>query len=470
MNHHEPPPKPTTTMKSELPHSSNAARGLTRRSLLVGSAAALPVLGGCASSRPREQDLFFTATREKQPTALRIGLVGCGGRGTGAAFQALSAENGSVVLHAIGNVFADRLDPCIANLESALVEAHGEEARARVDVPAERRFGGFDAYKQVIDSGVDVVLLATPPGFRPLHLDYAVKAGKHVFCEKPMAVDGPGLRSVMASAALAKQQGSSLTSGFCWRYNFAHRAFFAELQSGALGDIHAVYTNYLTGPIGKARRDPQWSEMEFQLRTWHYHAWLSGDHVVEQAVHSIDKQAWAFGDRLPVCVDAVGGRATGLGADSGDIFDHFGATFDYGDGVKAFHNARQWPNSHGENHDYVWGTRGHGVIENWTPKHQIVTGSGANRSEWLYQGAQNDMYQQEHDELFAAIRAGRPTYDGDWMATSTLLALMVREAAYTGRRVTPQQILESEEVLAPSEMVMGDVIVRSIPVPGSPRA
>jgi predicted dehydrogenase len=457
-------------MTNMRPHASHSPRNLSRRSLLVGSAATLPFLGACAGPRgPQEPDLYFVATRERAERTLRVGLVGCGGRGTGAAFQALCAENGSVVLHAIGEVFPERLDPCVANLEGALVEAHGEEARARVDVPPERRFSGFDAYKQVIDSGVDVVLLATPPGFRPLHLDYAVRAGKHVFTEKPMAVDGPGLRSVMASAALAKQQGTALASGFCWRYNFAHRGFFDELRRGALGDVHAVYTNYLTGPIGKAQRRPEWSEMEYQLRTWHYHCWLSGDHITEQAVHSLDKQAWALGDRLPLWVDAVGGCATRSGPDQGDIFDHFAATFDYGDGVKAFHSARQWPNSSGENHDYVWGTRGHGVIENWTPKHQIVTGSGAMRSEWLYTGPQNDMYQQEHDELFASIRRGAPLFDGEWMATSTLLGLMVREAAYSGARVTPQQVLESEIALAPQVLQMGDVPRRAIPVPGTYR-
>ncbi|MEZ5978589.1 MAG: Gfo/Idh/MocA family oxidoreductase [Planctomycetota bacterium] len=442
------------------------ARTLTRRSFVAGSAAALPLAAGCASApHAQERDPFFAATREKQARTLKVGLVGCGGRGTGAALQTMKAENGSVVLHAIGDVFADKLEPCAKNLENALVQEFGEEGRARMDLPPERRFSGFDAYQRVVDSGVDVVCLATPPGFRPIHLEYAVGKGKHVFTEKPMAVDGPGLRRVMEVAARAKAQDTALVSGFCWRYNWRHRAFMAEIENGRLGDVHAVYTNYLTGQIGRAARKPEWSEMEHQLRTWHYHCWLSGDHVTEQAIHSLDKQAWLMGDRLPRWVDAVGGCAARPEPDSGNIFDHFAATFDYGDGVKAFHTARQWPNSHGENRDYVWGTRGHGVIENWTPKHQIVAGG----TEWLYDGPGNDMYQQEHDELYHSIRTGKVINDGTWMATSTLLALMAREAAYSGARVEPQQILESERSLVPDAFVMGDLPAEHLPVPGSYR-
>lgn len=439
----------------------SAARTLTRRSLVAGSAASLPFLGACATpgQDAPERDPLFAADRARHDRVLRIGLIGCGGRGTGAAAQALSSEDGSVVLHAVGDVFPERAQRCVTNLTTAMTERHGESATKRIDVAPERMFGGFDAYRQVVASGVDVVLLATPPGFRPQHLDHAVGAGKHVFCEKPMAVDGPGLRLVMDAAARAKAAGTALMSGFCWRYNYGHRAFFGELANGRLGDVHAVYTNYLTGPIGRAARDPKWSEMEYQLRTWHYHNWLSGDHVVEQSCHSLDKQAWAMGDRLPRWVDAVGGCQTRSGTDIGDIYDHFSATFDYGDGVKAFHTSRQWPSSHGENRDYVWGTGGHGVIENWTPKHQIVTAAG----EWLYDGPGNDMYQQEHDELFHSIREGRPINDGEFMCTSTLLALMTREAAYSGKRVEPAHILESEHSLAPAEFVMGDI--PSLPAP-----
>lgn len=453
-----------------MPQRPSPPRTLTRRGLVAGSAAALPLLGACAVPRVgatradgTERDPFFAATRERRDEILRVGLVGCGGRGTGAAAQALSAEDGSVVLHAVGDVFAERTETCVANLSDAMASRHGDAGAERIDVPAERRYAGFDAYERVIDSGVDVVLLATPPGFRPLHLDRAVRANKHVFCEKPMAVDGPGLRLVMDAALRAKANRTALVSGFCWRYNYRHRAFFAELEAGRIGDVHAVYTNYLTGPIGRAQREPSWSEMEYQLRTWHYHCWLSGDHVVEQACHSLDKQAWAMGDRLPLHVDAVGGCQTRSGPDVGNIYDHFSATFDYGDGVKAFHSARQWPSSHGENRDYVWGTRGHGVIENWTPRHAITSASG----DWVYAGPGNEMYQQEHDELFHSIRVDRPINDGEWMCTSTLLALMVREAAYSGKRVEPAQILESERSLAPTAFVMGDLPRAHAPRPGA---
>lgn len=463
---------------SDLPLSPNdavSASGLSRRALIFTTAAAgAAALSGCASGAPNrfaERDRLIAKRPQNPKQPIKVGLVGCGGRGTGAALQALLAENGSVHLTAVGDTFADRLEGCLGYLGAEL--ARREEATEdrpvlepgtytdRLKVAEGRRFVGFQAFQQVIDSGVDVVLLATPPAFRPAHLDYATKAGKHVFCEKPMAIDGPGIRSVIDSAARAKQQGTSLVSGFCWRYNRRHRAFFDQLHNGAIGDLRAVYTTYNTGAIGSHSRQEGWSDIEWQLRNWHHFSWLSGDHIVEQACHSIDKQAWAFEDREPLSVVAVGGCQTRSGPEKGNTYDHFAATFDYGDGVKAFHMARQWANTDGENNDYFYGSKGHGIIENWTPRHEF-TGPGA----WVYEGEGNDMYQQEHDELFASIRLGKPINDGEWMIKSTQLAVMTRMAAYTGKVVSWDAALNSTERLGPESLAWGDYEYAPEPTPG----
>jgi myo-inositol 2-dehydrogenase/D-chiro-inositol 1-dehydrogenase len=422
-------------------------RQFSRRLFIAGSAAAMvPFALGHGA---------FGATQER--TVLKVGLIGCGGRGTGAAMQAISAENGTVVLHAMGDVFLDRAESALANLK----EAAGEEGAARIQVTPERMFSGFDAYEKVLASGVDVVLLTTPPYFRPTHLRAAIAAGKHVFCEKPVAVDAPGVRSVLESAKLAKEKNLAIVCGFCWRYNNRHRALWERVHSGAIGDVRAYYSTYNASPLGTRKRDPKWSEMEFQLRNWQHFTWLSGDHIVEQAVHSIDKQGWTFGDAPPLAVVAVGGRQARVGEERGDVYDHFSATYEYANGARAFHMCRQIDNCANDNSDWIWGTKGDALVNGWQPLHRIT---GANA--WDYEGPDNDMYQQEHDELFASIRAGTPKNDGEWVAHSTLLAIMARMAAYTGQQVSWQQALESTETLGPRELTLGDAPKVVVPVPG----
>ncbi|MBI4879969.1 MAG: Gfo/Idh/MocA family oxidoreductase [Planctomycetes bacterium] len=428
-----------------------ARPGISRRRFLEGSAAALvvPLIAPAARARPRAAD----------PDVLKVGLIGCGGRGTGAAAQALSAEAGTVILTAAGDLFRERVDASLANLAAHF----GPEVAERVQVDEEHRFAGFDAYQQVIDSGVDVVLLATPPWFRPAHLSAAVAAGKHVFCEKPMAVDAPGVRAVLAAVAEAERKRLALVSGFCWRYSARHREFYARLRDGAIGAVRAVYSTYNTSPLGTHTRRPEWSEIEFQLRNWQHMIWLSGDHLVEQAVHSIDKQSWLLGDRPPLTVTAVGGRQARSGEESGNVYDHFSATFDYGDGVKAFHMCRQIANCSNDNSDYILGEKGNATILGWS--NLAITGPNA----WVPEGEGNDMYQQEHDELFASIRAGTPRNDGSWMATSVLLAIMARMAAYTGQTITWEQALNSQQKLGPETLAWGDVPLDPVPVPGQTR-
>ena len=366
---------------------------------------------------------------------LKVGLIGCGGRGTGAAMQALKADP-NVVLHALADIFPERFEQCLLGLR----KVHGD----KVKVDEGHQFIGFDAYQKLIDSGVDVVLLATPPHFRPLHLEAAIKAGKHIFCEKPVAVDAPGIRKVLELAKLAKEKNLSLVSGFCWRFDEPKRAVFGKINDGAIGEVMSVYNTYYTGGAWSFPRQPGWSDMEFQLRNWMYYTWLAGDHIVEQAVHSLDMMSWAMGDVLPVSAVGVGGRQVRTEPLFGHIFDHFAITYDYANGAKGFHFSRQQENCERSYLVETFGTKGRAMADCSRPTHKV---EGMNP--WKYSGVQNDMYQTEHNELFASIRNGVPINNGELMANSTMLAIMGRMAAYTGKKITWEDALKSTEKLAP---------------------
>jgi predicted dehydrogenase len=429
--------------------SSESFRGfpLSRRTFLRGSAAAASI----ALARPGAA----RALSKENPDALRVGLIGCGGRGTGAALQAMRAEEGSVLLTAMGDVFQDRIDSSLAGLKNAL----GEENQDRLQVDPEHCFVGFDAWRKVIDSGVDVVILTTPPHFRPEMLAGAVGAGKHVFAEKPMAVDGPGVRSVLESARLAREKQLAIVSGFCWRYSLPHRAIYQRVLDGALGAIRAIYGTYNTGPNGYKERQPEWSDMESQIRNWFHFLWLSGDYVQEQACHTLDKIAWAMGDVPPLSVTAVGGRELRR---HGNNYDHFTATFEYPDEVKAFLMTRQMDGCAFDNNDWIMGEKGVATVKNWGDLFEIT-----GENPWIYEKVEgSNMYQQEHDELFASIRSGKPINDGIWMAHSTLMGVMVRTSAYTGQVVSWEEALNSEERLGPESYALGPVEVREPAVPG----
>jgi predicted dehydrogenase len=230
---------------------------------------------------------------------LKIGLIGCGGRGTGAANQALNADPNVVLTH-MADIFGDRMELSINSLK----QQHGD----RVKVGNSGRFVGFDGAKKVIDSDVDVVILTTPPCYRPKMLEMAVEAGKHIFCEKPMAVDAPGIRRVLVAAQKAKEKKLSLVSGFCWRYHTPKRETFGRILDGAIGNVHTVYNTYNTGALWLRDTQPDWSPMKKKMRNWLYYNYLSGDHIVEQAIHSIDMMSWALGDIKPVSATGTGGR------------------------------------------------------------------------------------------------------------------------------------------------------------------
>ncbi len=375
--------------------------------------------------------------------AIKVGLIGCGGRGTGAASQALNADDYSE-LTAVADVYQERIDESLNQLRTV---SDGKISH-KVKVDTKNQFVGLDAYQKLIDSGVDVVLLATPPGFRPQHIRAVVEAGKHVFCEKPVAVDAPGVRDVLESVKLAKQKNISLVSGFCWRYSNYIKETFEQIESGAIGDIVAYYATYYTSPVkpmpDASERPAGMSDVEWQIRNWYNFGWLCGDSLVEQAVHSVDKVAWAMKDAPPVSCVATGGRQ--IPAKGGNIFDHFEVNYLYPNNVRAFVACRQMEGCYNENSDYILGTKGSATIGRG-PLPRIE-----GEKKWTFQGTKYDMYQAEHDALFASIRQGKPLNDGARMVTSTMLAIMGRMAAYTGQQVTWDQAMNSKERLGPDKV------------------
>jgi predicted dehydrogenase len=397
---------------------TDSASPFTRRHFIRTSGIAAPaIITATTTLRAQER-------ADSKNETLRIGLVGCGGRGTGAASQALAADyNGKLV--AMADAFETQIDSSIKTLSQQFPD--------RVDVRPDKKFVGLDAYKKLIESGVDVVLLASPPGFRPMHLTAAVEAGKHIFCEKPMAVDATGYRAAMEAVKKAKEKKLNLVAGFCWRYDTARRQAFKMLHDGAIGPVSGIFVTYYTGPVKPmppaSGRPAGMSDVEWQLRNWYNFSWLCGDSLVEQAVHSIDKMCWAMKDTAPVSCVATGGRQ--VHAEGGNIFDHFHAAYEWDGGVICHIGSRQITGCHGETADYITGTNG-----------RLIIGKGASpiidgEKRWRYRskGEDKSMYQIEHDELFAAIREGRVINDGDRMMLSTLVGIMGREAAYTGQKV-----------------------------------
>ena len=386
---------------------------------------------------------------------LKVGLIGCGDRGTGAAAQALHADR-NVKLWAMADAFRDKLETGLATLR------RDRTLEGKIDVNAERCFVGFDAYRQVIGSGVDVVLLCTPPHFRPLHLRAAVQANKHVFAEKPVAVDAPGVRAVLATCAEARRRNLSVVSGLCLRYSNAYREMIRRLHDSAIGDIKALQANDLRGTIRVFPRQQSWSDMEWQMRNWYYFTWLSGDFNVEQHVHNLDICAWALREQMPARCTGMGGRQVRTGPEFGNIYDHFAVVYEYESGVKIFSNTRQQVNCRNDITVYALGSRGNAEI---SERRQVITG----QSPWSTRGPDNDFYQSEHDELFASIRNGRPINNGEYMSRSTLMAIMGRMAAYTGRTITWEMALNSREDLTPLRYEWGRLETPPAAMPGITR-
>ena len=369
---------------------------------------------------------------------LKVGLIGCGGRGTGAANQALNADPNVVLTH-MADIFEDRLELSLKSLK----KLHG----GKIKVEKDTKYVGFDGVKKVMESDVDVVILTTPPYFRPQQLEMAVEAGKHVFCEKPVAVDAPGIKRVLAAAKKAKEKNLSLVSGFCWRYHTPKRETFGKILDGAIGNVQSIYNTYNTGGLWLRDVEPDWSPMRKKMRNWIYYNSISGDHIVEQAIHSIDMMSWALGDVAPLKATGTGGRQSRIGADYGNVFDHFAIVYEYENEVKGYHFSRQQKDCSNSYGLEIMGDKGSSIINCSRGKHSI---SGVEN--WKFRGKDNDMYQQEHDELFASIRNGKPMNDGEWMAQSTMLGIMGRMVAYTGQTITYEEAINSTEKLGPEHM------------------
>lgn len=432
----------------------------TRRKFL--HAAGLTVATGLvASNAVLGSDSFW----KDNSNTLKVGLIGCGGRGTAAAVEALNADS-NVVLTSMGDAFSDHLDKSLQTLT--------EKMGPKVQVSDQHRFVGLDAYQKVIDSGVDVVLLAAPPAFRPVHLEASVNAGKHIFCEKPFAVDGPGLRKVIAAAQKAKSTNLALVSGFCWRYHEPKRETFNRVLNGQIGNILVAESSYNTGELWYKERQSGWTDFEYQLRNWLYYNWLSGDHIIEQAIHSMDMMQWALADELPVRVTGSGGRQKRTDSKFGNVYDHFALVYEYENGMKSYFHCRQQNDTSPSYAVELFGDQGSCLVDCRTGEH-IITG----KKPWKYdddtkftddkayeRSESRSMYQQEHDELFASIRAGKPKYDGDWMVKSNLMALAGRMAGYTGQTVLLDDALNSPQELFPGDISWGMKYEVPVAVPG----
>ncbi|PYJ54692.1 MAG: oxidoreductase, partial [Verrucomicrobia bacterium] len=356
-----------------MPDQTSPTGSTSRRKFLKTSTAA--ALGGAFVANLGLSGKGFAA----DGNTVKVGLIGCGGRGNGAAADALAADS-NTVLYAMGDIDAAKIEVGLREVAKSVSDP------SRIQVPAERRFVGLDAYQKVIASGVDVVLLTTPPGFRPQHFQAAVAAGKHAFLEKPIATDAAGVRSVRASAEEAKRKGLAVQSGFCWRANTSRTEFFKRLHDGAIGEVRSLYHTYLTGPVkpmpSASERPAGMSDVEWQIRNWYNFVWLCGDGLVEQAIHSIDKMIWAMKDLPPLKCTAVGGRQTPN--HDGNIYDHIEVNYEWANGVRGFMAQRQIAGCHIEAKDYITGTKGIGCLG--SRRGAEFTGDKT----WHYEGPETD--------------------------------------------------------------------------------
>jgi predicted dehydrogenase len=384
----------------------------SRRDFLKGSTAAatgLTLAGGLNLAR---------AAHAAGSDRLKVALVGCGGRGTGAAAQCLSAGE-NLQLVAVADAFEANAKQALKLLNRQISgrgkgKAAGKgNAKDKINVPPDRVFTGLDAYRKAIDCGVDLVLLATPPGFRPAQYDYAVRAGKHVFMEKPVCVDAPGFRSVMQTNKLADEKGLRVAVGLQRRHSPDYIAKVREIQGGSLGKISFLRVYWDGTPVWNRARKPGMTEMQYQVNNWYYFVWLCGDHICEQHVHNLDVANWIQGDH-PVEANGMGGCQCRDNRGVGQTFDHHVVEFTYKDGTKLFSQCRQQP----------------GV---WTNVSEAVHGD---KGKLDIRSNGSEGYTKEHADLQAAIRNGTKLNDGWYGATSSMTAVLGRMATYSGRVVT----------------------------------
>jgi myo-inositol 2-dehydrogenase / D-chiro-inositol 1-dehydrogenase len=421
-----------------MSQSTSGARsgGPSRREFLKGSTAA--VVGASLASNLSISRSAHAAGDDQ----IKIALIGCGGRGTGAAAQAL-ATKGNVKLIAMADLYKDRLDGAYNNLRGG----NEVQDKSRIDVSDDRKFVGFDAYQKAIDAGPDLVILATPPGFRPMQFEAAVKAGKHVFMEKPVATDAEGVRKVLAATEEAKKKNLGVGVGLQRRHQKSYLETIKRLQDGAIGDIIAarVYWNGST-PWVKTRqeleRNGKISEMDYQCRNWYYFTWICGDHIVEQHIHNMDVINW-LKNGYPVKANGMGGCEVRKGPDYGETFDHHAVEFEYADGTRMFSQCRHIVNCWNSVSEHVHGTKGTADVGG------RIDVAGGER--WRFRGDNPNPYQVEHDDLFASIRAGNPLNEGEWGAKSTMTAIMGRMATYSGQELSWDDVINSKITIMPKE-------------------
>ncbi len=388
---------------------------------------------------------------------IKVGLIGCGGRGSGAIVQALKADT-NTKLWAIADAFKPPVERCLKSIASF-------EDRAKV--PAERQFVGIDSFQEVMASGVDIVILTTPPGFRPQHIAAAVEAGLHMFVEKPMAVDPTGLRSVLESVKKAKAKGLTIQNGFCWRYHPGTKEAYTRINAGEFGSVNSVYGTYLAGPVRPLPNDAEKPDgmggVEWQVANWINFDWLSGGPLMEQAIHTTDKIAWAMGDAIPIAAVGTGGKIART--DPGNVYDHYNVTYEYANSVFCHLGQRQIQGAHTETIDRV-NCEGAVVIGPGRCFAKDKSGKLIWRSK-AEAGVEQDMYQVEHNELFRALRAGKIINSGDHMVNSTAHALLGTLAAQTGKRLTWDELWKSDLDLAPDGLKYEDDFKYGpVPVPG----
>jgi predicted dehydrogenase len=418
---------------------AGSPRGATRREFLTKST--VLAAGGALAGSLNVARSAHAAGND----LIKIALVGCGGRGTGACQQALSTS-GPIKLVAMADAFSDRL----AQSHRQLTQSHAD----KVDVPDERRFIGFDAYQKALEAGIDVVLLATPPGFRPIHFEAAVRAGKHVFMEKPVATDAIGVHRVIAAAGEAKQKNLKVGVGLQRHHEAKYVETVKRIHDGAIGDILAmrIYWNggavplFRVFPRDKLRQDaPELTEMEYQMRNWYNFVWTCGDHIVEQHVHNIDVAHWVK-NALPVRANGMGGYVGTRSKDHGEIYNHHAVEFEYADGSRVFSQCRRIDDCWSDVSEHAIGTKGTATLKG--PAFTIDSTDG---KKWKSGGKGKNPYQVEHDDLFAAIRRNEPYNEAEFGAMSTMMAIMGRMCTYSGKVLTWDEAFNSQVSVMPKE-------------------
>ena len=378
---------------------------------------------------------------------IRVGIIGCGGRGSGAGDNVLEADPYTKIV-AIADMFADRA--------SRRREGLSKKYKDRATIDDSRFFIGFDAYKRLLDTDVQYVILAEPPGFRAQHFEAAVEAGKHVFLEKPVAVDPVGARRIIEAGKKARAKNLGVHASTENRHNWKMVETVKRIHEGQIGKVVAGRCFFNTGGLWKFDRKPGETDMEWQLRNWYYFDWLCGDHIVEQHVHELDVCHWVM-KKPPVRAIGMGGRAWRTDPVYGNIWDHFAVDFEFEDNVHIASYCRQWPNSDGKVEAYFAGTKGEAACYAG-----VITGENA----WKYEGDRPNPHMQEHRDFIASIRSGKPYNEAEQVAKSSLIAILGRTAAYTGKTVSWDDVMKSDQDLSPPKYEFGALPIRPVPVPG----